>query len=204
MEASSPHSPQLPAQGLIHISVQWIFPEHISSGTLWKPHIFPEHKHRTGMTSVARAPAGWYSGRAAWKKWHFSWTLNNSVLIFSRRFIPSHCPHHLQTISQTQMTSNRLSVEMDIKDSARKKKKDSASESSEGSEEHHRENLSLLQEFLNHHEQTVSRSMDTKSTASQKEVRNMLLKISGRGMPLIYWQKDQQNCVLSVRGKLTL
>ena len=88
------------------------------------------------------------------------------------------------------MTSNRLSVEMDIKDSARKKKKDSASESSEGSEEHHRENLSLLQEFLNHHEQTVSRSMDTKSTASQKEVRNMLLKISGRGMPLIYWQKD--------------
>lgn len=71
------------------------------------------------------------------------------------------------------MTLNRLSLEMDIKDSA--------SESSEASEEHHRENLNLLQEFLNHHEQTVSRSMDTKSTASQKEVRNMLLKISGRG-----------------------
>ena len=30
--------------------------------------------------------------------------------------------------------------------------------------------------------------MDTKGTASQKEVRNMLLKISGRGMPLIYWK----------------
>ena len=30
--------------------------------------------------------------------------------------------------------------------------------------------------------------MDTKGNASQKEVRNMLLKISGRGMPLIYWK----------------
>ena len=30
--------------------------------------------------------------------------------------------------------------------------------------------------------------MDTKGNASQKEVRNMLLKISGRGMSLIYWK----------------
>ena len=30
--------------------------------------------------------------------------------------------------------------------------------------------------------------MDTKGNASQKEVRNMLLRNSGRGMPLIYWK----------------
>ena len=137
MGASSPQFSQLPTRGLIHIRVQWVFPEHVSGGTLQKPHAFPEHKHRAGKASVVRAPAVWYSRKAAWKQWHFSWTWNNGILIFSCCFIPCHCPLHLQTISQTYITLIRLSEEMDIKDSA--------SEGSEGSEERHRGNLHPLQ-----------------------------------------------------------
>lgn len=46
-----------------------------------------------------------------------------------------------------------------------------------GSDKHNRENL-------NHHDQILSRNMDTEDTAlkGQKEVRNMLVETRGRGI----------------------
>ena len=64
----------------------------------------------------------------------------------------------------------------------------------------HLGSLNLFQEQLNHHEQTVSRSMDTEGTAPQKEVRNKLLK----GDASYILEDDEQNCVLHVHGKQNL
>ena len=60
---------------------------------------------------------------------------------------------------------------------------DSASEDSGRSKEHSRENIYCLREYINHHEQTFSRSTRSAAGKGYVKMRTMLLKTGGKADP---------------------
>ena len=107
MGASSPHFSQLPAQGLIHISVEWVFPDHISSGTLQKPHAFPEHNQsredQCGQGSCRLVLREGSMEKVAFQLDLEQWYINFLLLLYSLSLPPPSSNHqsNLNNLDQT-------------------------------------------------------------------------------------------------------
>lgn len=68
------------------------------------------------------------------------------------------------------------------------------------------ESRHLLREYVNNCVQIVGRAMNVKGdlVRSQMEIRNRLLKIGAKVIPVLKWQITLLNCVLLFCGRLNL
>lgn len=63
-----------------------------------------------------------------------------------------------------------------------------------------------LREYLDHHKQTLGRSVDVEGTLvrAQKEMNQCYWKLGGKGILVIEWQKARLNCSQHSSGKQNL